>query len=110
MPCFDGRDSDRDNGVHLTDEQYTQLKRAEAALCAINSTLETLGYLEDILGRINWDKAGVSKKQFMAWWSEHKKQDEARKRTEDAIRATEAKRLAALNKLTLEERALLGIK
>ena len=107
MPCFDGRDSDRDNGVNLTDEQYTQLKRAEAALCAINSTLETLGYLEDILGRINWDKVGVSKKQFMA---EHKKQDEARKRTEDAIRATEAKRLAALNKLTLEERALLGIK
>lgn len=77
----------------------------EALLCASFTLLEDQGLLD----QLNWEEAGVTKKDALAWWTSHKKEDEARRKREARRKVKEEKRKQALAKLTPAERKILGV-
>ena len=110
MPCRDDSWDNTGNAVRLTHEQWLKIRIAEAALCAISRVLEDAGHLGKTLDMIDWKEAGITKRQFRIWWAEHKQADEDRRAAATDAQVLEDKKTAANNKLTAEERALLGIK
>ena len=91
MPCNDGRE----NTYTVYVESGNQTKR----LCAVFSVLQQAGTLETTLDKVNWTEAGVSRRSTEEWWVRHQEEDLARRR-----------RKAVLNKLSPEERKILGVK
>jgi hypothetical protein len=74
----------------------------------IQSTMILKGYVSNSVREwFNETKAGVTWERLEAWWADHKAQDEARRQAEAQAQA--CKREAALAKLTLQERKLLGV-
>jgi hypothetical protein len=73
------------------------------------TALEALGRLPNVVAKINWKEAGITRKQFEAWWERHKKRDAKRKAAEDARRAETEDANKALSKLSKRERELLGL-
>lgn len=91
MPCNDGRE----NTYTVYVESGNQTKR----LCAVFSVLQQAGTLETTLDKVNWTEAGVSRRSTEEWWVRHQEEDLVRRR-----------RKAVLNKLSPEERKILGVK
>lgn len=91
MPCSDGRE----NTYTVYVESGNQTKR----LCAVFSVLQQAGTLETTLDKVNWTEAGVSRRSTEEWWVRHQEEDLVRRRRE-----------AVLNKLSPEERKILGVK
>ena len=91
MPCNDGRE----NTYTVYVESGNQTKR----LCAVFSVLQQAGTLETTLDKVNWTEAGVSRRSTEEWWVRHQEEDLFRRRRE-----------AVLNKLSPEERKILGVK
>lgn len=91
MPCDDGRE----NILTVYVESGNQTKR----LCAVFSVLQQAGTLETTLDKVNWTEAGVSRRSTEEWWVRHQEEDLFRRRRE-----------AVLNKLSPEERVILGVK
>ena len=91
MPCNDGRE----NTYTVYVESGNQTKR----LCAVFSVLQQAGTLETTLDKVNWTEAGVSRRSTEEWWVRHQEEDLFRRR-----------RKAVLNKLSPEERTILGVK
>lgn len=91
MPCNDGRE----NTYTVYVESGNQTKR----LCAVFSVLQQAGTLETTLDKVNWTEAGVSRRSTEEWWVRHQEEDLVRRRRE-----------AVLNKLSPEERKILGVK
>lgn len=98
------------------------LKERDAMLCAVLSSIYTLDGYAGASCKVNdtsmpfsaavvewfdWEEAGVSWEQVMAWWTEHQEQDRVR-REQEALEV-ERKREVALAKLTPEERKILGV-
>ena len=110
MPCFDAGPDDDGNNVVLTHIEWVKTERVEAALCAISGALEKMGNLNEVLAKVDWRGAGVTKKQYISWWAAHKQEDADRREREAAKQELEDKKTAAKNKLTAEERELLGLK
>ena len=82
-----------------------------ASLCAILTLLEKDpdGFAL-MLKKIKWKEAGVSKRELMRWWEDHKEKD-VKRRERMAEQLKEIKiRKDALAKLTPEEKKILGIK
>ena len=84
---------------------------AKAGLCAVLTVLESDdAAFADMLKKINWKEAGITKREMLLWWESHKEQD-ARRRERMAEQLREIKiRKDALAKLTPEEKKVLGIK
>jgi len=61
----------------------------------------------NLYDRVNWKEAGITSRELDKWWAEHKERDNARKERE-AVELMN-KRNKALNKLTFDERILLGL-
>lgn len=82
-----------------------------ASLCAILTLLEKdpAGFVL-MLKKIDWKEAGVSKREFMRWWEDHKEKDAARQVREAKEKAEKKIRDEALSKLTDEEKKILGVK
>lgn len=105
MPCSDGYPPDYEKQKTNT-KLLMQLNKVEAILCGIMTVLQStpkLGLskspiLEEVLSNVDWKKAGVTKKQAVTWWFDHKNKDKNR-----TIKET------ALNKLTFAERKALGL-
>jgi hypothetical protein len=91
------------------DKIRRELEEAEAMLCMIMRKMKAGGVVL-FLEEEDFQEAGVTQVAFDAWWSRHEYQDEARRKA--AIREKEAakKKQAILNKLTPEERKILGVK
>lgn len=90
MPCESGRGPE--------DDLLDSLNRTTRLFCEVMAG-------EEARGRLPLYSAEV-----LAWWAEHKKIDEERKRMELEEKELRARREAAANKLTPEERRLLGIR
>jgi hypothetical protein len=76
-------------------------------LCAVMLSLERWGYTQYVIARIDQQEAGVSMNAIETWWHEHKIQD-AERRVREA-QAMEAQRKEIIDRLTPEERQILGI-
>lgn len=107
-----------------------KLSFAESSLCAVLRAIENAGldvFSSNSTGRsawrtviIDWKDAGVSSKELENWFVEHKRADaivrekvkkekEARLLKEAKAKELKQKKEAALSKLTIEERKILGI-
>jgi len=89
-----------------------EMSMLRASLCAVLTKMETnmpkktFGQWMDA---IDWKEAGVTKRELMTWWEEHKAAD-SRRRVREAKEAAEKKiRDEALAKLTPEEKKILGV-
>ena len=103
------------------DIQRGQISHLEAMLCGVLSSLITMqGYGYTVMSDggskgvydatqdwFNEDESGVTWSYLEEWWADHQAEDARRKAAEQA--ALEARKQAALSKLTPEERELLGI-
>lgn len=94
MPCFDGTDG-RINESYLNTE-IERHARTSAMLCGLMTALS--GMSPDVRERIREDfnekEAGVSFKELISWWKQHKEQDKQRKREErEAKRRKKKERL-----------------
>lgn len=102
MPCRDLDDCPLCNDDSTAKNKEIQF--LTASLCAILNAIrdnptDMVGYY---LQKADWEKAGVERKEFEAWWKKHKKRDIERHRKEV--------RMSALAKLTAEEKEVLGVK
>ena len=79
-------------------DDYEKLNERTNQLCAQLRMLESVGREDLIVG------------EAREWWEEHKRRDRLREMQEELNREECTKREAALNKLSAEERALLGLK
>lgn len=108
MPCISGP------SYPETDQTSVFL---DAACCALWNTLQLMQLSdEDIISRIDFAEAGISEADLRAWRQRHRARDEARRQAEALrieqarlAREREAIAQAALQKLTPEERAALGL-
>jgi hypothetical protein len=89
MPCYDSRD-------HDCSEVQARLNFVTRAACAMGDVLEHCGI--------------PIPQEAQEWWDEHQILDAERRQKEAATKADIAARKAALDKLTPEELALLGIR
>lgn len=102
MPCFDGRENER----IVEPADYQHLKRLEAVLCAV---VRARG-IQAVLDSTVFEECGVSKDYVSKWWARHIEEDNRRYRQEQETAKRKSLRASALNKLTAEELAALGIK
>jgi hypothetical protein len=131
MPCYDERSHNSYYDEYSTERKAKE--RAEAMLCAVLNILETCTVqksvdpstsntaFRNVLGMIDWQEAGVSRKALESWWKEHKELDRQRRIREEKARNAavgvaakkareKAAREAALAKLTEADRKALGLK
>jgi hypothetical protein len=101
MPCRDYDSQD--------EYERDQQKKLDAATKAACEALTELGAVEQ---HDYWPGAILQRlsKETQDWWKKHKAADAARKKNEREQREQLKKRENAKNKLTAEERELLGIK
>jgi|SanBayMetagenome_1026888.scaffolds.fasta_scaffold63463_2 hypothetical protein len=106
MPCRDDMAEDM-----WRREAAEKAAMVEASLCAVITLLEKdpAGFAL-MLKQIDWKEAGVSKREFMRWWEDHKEIDAARRVREAKEKAKKKLRDGALAKLTPEEKKILGVK
>lgn len=107
MPCVDGRENwtrwdylrnevDRlkaelenvsdSSELERMSAQYRQLdmvlRKRTAYLCGIIAVLEKEGILLDILDKVDYEKAGITKSDIVDWWKLHKQSDKIREDAE----------------------------
>ena len=116
MPCRDYYDDHPQ--AYFKDVTEPALKKqisfAESALCQVlaalkhvDSLVETIAPKQgDFYDWINFKEAGITKTQLVKWHKDHKALDDKHREAE----RKEKLRKIALDKLSAEERELLGIK
>lgn len=109
MPCSDGGYNDE---VRVSRDDVREHDMLEAAMCGILTVLESSASgqsLDYLLSYVDWKEAGIKRKTLETWWRKHKKQDEERRAREAAALNKEQLKARAMEKLTVEERAALGL-
>ena len=117
MPCYD----DRNSPVYIYQNDIAPLERKvaklEAALCSILSYYDGPWKQEfkgkgvpNLLSKLDYEEAGISREWIEQWWVSHQEEDRKRKDKELKSLAKQKAKINALNKLTAEERKLLGIR
>jgi hypothetical protein len=131
MPCRDYMDDNpgayygeqlRDKAAEI-ERLQKKLSFAESALCAVLRSTENAGF--DVFYKtgtiyVDWVDAGLNPKEVSAWFVKHKEVDkQVREKAKKAqmeklakeanARALKQAKEAALKKLTLAERKLLGV-
>lgn len=115
MPC---RTYEPENDV----PRYNGLTAAEleAVLCGVftvltemstsdSATSPKINLIANVFDAVDWDEAGVTRRDALGWWSRHRIADNARRAREREEEARLQLREAALAKLTPVERHVLGI-
>ena len=77
-------------------------------LCAAFSFIEKNDFNE-FIENTSWEEIGVTKKEALDWWKEHKRADEQRKKQEQQKAEKEKIIKNALAKLSEEERKALNL-
>lgn len=106
MPC---RGPD-DDGVRVDPMTLKRLHDIEAMLCGFIKAINKTGRLAQVLDTIEWKTAGVGRAAFEQWWGLHQREDASRDAADKAAAHRGKLRQTALNKLTADEAAALGIK
>lgn len=115
MPCRS--DYETPNTYEL-DRARERIEFLEAALCAVMTqrASDLGGDPEDVYAGIDYNEAGITKKELKKWWEAHQVKDAERRAREERDRqeklekqrlARERKKLLAM--LTPEQRKLLGV-
>ena len=115
MPCRS--DYEIPNSYEL-DRARERIEFLEAALCAVMTqrASDLGGDPEDVYAGIDYNEAGITKKELKKWWEAHQAKDAERRAREERERqeklekqrlARERKKLLAM--LTPEQRKLLGV-
>lgn len=102
-PCRDGGPSA---------EQIREERDIPKVLCAILTCMEKHGdpkYIDNFFADVDWQEAGVDVDWVRAWWEKHKIEDRYRREREAAQRREDEIARAARERLTPEERRILGI-
>ena len=112
MPCRDWTVEDEWR-LKERDAKDKEMLMLRASLCALLTKMEanmpkkTFGQWLDA---VDWEEAGVTKRELMTWWEDHKEQDRVRReRMAEQLREIKLRK-EALAKLTPEEKKVLGIK
>lgn len=50
-----------------------------AGLCAVMRALVQLGLVEQVMARVDWDRAGLTERELNEWWWMHKRADTSAK-------------------------------
>jgi hypothetical protein len=107
MPCRSFEDE-----LYVGSPRHNQYVKTiaslEAMLCGIVRTMD-LQQLSVTLSEVDWEEAGVTRKEFHNWWTKHEAEDAARKIKEEAAARKAKTKADALAKLTTEERKALGL-
>lgn len=100
-----------------TEEPWESSQRATAlianlgaALCAVLSVVEANGEIEELLQAVDYKEAGIPEGFIREWWAKHQEEDRIRKEREASAAKRERIRKRALDKLSKEEKAALGIR
>lgn len=113
MPCrSDGWETRPNFELAIAEERIEFL---EAALCAVMTQRanDLGGDPEDVYAGIDYNEAGITKKELKKWWEAHQAKDaerrarERQEKLEKQRMARERKKLLAM--LTPEQRKLLGV-
>lgn len=108
MPCRDYIPGEQDRRSDIK-----ELSLIRASLCALLTVMEknmTPDTFDQYIKSIDWKEAGVTKREFLSWWEDHKIEDEKRRKREAEEKREKEIRKAALAKLSAEEKKILGIK
>jgi hypothetical protein len=106
MPCTDGGYSN-----DQYDEMRARLNKATALLCEVLTQLEGQSSVfvgKD--GRILYNKLDPENLGLESWWVKHQEDDRRRIEKENQAIEKEKIKQKALNKLSPEEKRLLGLK
>lgn len=113
MPCGDEWPEPNYEAQNLRE----QVRFLEASLCSVLSVLEGKKGLvrntEELLSKVDYKEAGISRKELERWWAQHKEADR-RRREREARQLAEKQRVqglrsAAMAKSTEEKRRALGL-
>lgn len=101
-----------DYPTSVDESVYYHNGKMSARLCAVFTVLEKAGKLEDVLSKIDWHEAGVSRKGTEKWWRSHKQLDAERRQRKKQREKEEAqaRKIASTKKvgdLTADDRKLL---
>lgn len=101
MPCVsDGYYPSFEDQVR---KELNLVRAIACGLLKLDDSIETLS-------EVDWKEQGITLDQAQEWWLDHQQRDRARKRQELLAAEKQAKKDAALAKLTDEDRKILGIK
>lgn len=99
-------------------EEQKKFSFLEAALCATirafaaaENEADEIEVVDETLNCIDYEEAGITKKQLMDWFIKHKKKDDKRKSKNEkkfALKKSAEEKVRKL--LTAEERKILGLK
>lgn len=108
MPC-------RDEMAEAQDRKrdYQELAFLRAGLCAVLTVMEKnmkKKTFAQYIDCIDWKEAGVTKREFLGWWEDHKEKDRKRLAAMEKQLKEIKIRKEALAKLTDEEKKILGVK
>jgi len=124
MPCKDcGPIFENDRPRNSKTKQYEEkITFLEAALCASLEaqfrkfeykdiyTIKTDGEIRELmLSDLDYDEAGITRNELTLWWFEHLEKDKKRRMLEEKNAIINRRKLEALEKLTAEEKQLLGL-
>jgi len=99
MPCR------VENWEYVSENTYQdKIDKLETLLCAACTVLENEG--NGLFHKVD----SVCRKPLTIWWNTHKKEDELQERKRQSQAKIEFLKRNALDKLTLEEKELLGLK
>jgi hypothetical protein len=112
MPC----DSRGGNGYsHYTsqiDKLEKQLSQREAMLCEVLTILkEQQTYITPFDLNVHWDaqRSGITYNDFEKWWFDHQEKDRIRLAAEEQVRIYKETKRKALEKLSYDEKKILGL-
>lgn len=101
MPC---RNWEHDEHIH---SQYRKKVRTlEAMLCGLATMIDASNLS---FTRVDWKEAGVTREEFLKWWSNHQAEDRQRKQREQETARRKLDKENALKKLTDREKKVLGL-
>lgn len=104
MPCISG--PSYEDGKREEERKHVE----KAMLCAALSYIDELkGDFDDFVKTTIWEEQGITASAVRSWWSNHREQDELRKKQEKLQRERQDIISGALQKLSAKERKALGL-
>lgn len=105
MPCYVESDPEEEK------RHIQEVNQLSACLCSALKYMQGRAMLSEFFEYIDEEECNFSAASFLReWWKKHLRQDEIRKQKEVEMKKEEKIKRDALNKLSDEEKKLLGLK